>query len=197
MGGFVKLESVRGFLTPYRIAQKRETTIAHAFASAIAPVAEYDAHERRRFEEAMEALGQDPSNLRCVYCDQIARTWDHVYGLVREGLPSGYGHVLGNLVPCCSDCNSQKGSKDWESFLSSKSATLGTEAFTLKRQLLLAYVQLSESPDRFREFLRDECGDEYREFYALKNQIVEMMRQADKISESIRQKRRRHFGSTT
>lgn len=55
-------------------------------------------------------------NIVCVYCGiREAETWDHLYALVRNNEPSGYGHNYGNLIPSCKGCNSKKGNRDWQS----------------------------------------------------------------------------------
>ena len=114
----MKKDSIKRHLSPYSIFKKRATTINHAFASALA---EYEEYNESRVTDAIRALGQDPdSHLDCVYCDKPAETWDHVFGLVIAKEYSGYGHVLGNLVPCCKDCNSKKGNKNWKDFLREK-----------------------------------------------------------------------------
>src|SRR5438876_5463729 len=88
------LDSIRKHLQPYSILNRRRTTIAHAFASAIATVEDYD---RSRVADAIGALGQDPdSDLLCVYCGEPAQTWDHLMGLVKNGSWSGFGHTLTN-----------------------------------------------------------------------------------------------------
>ena len=115
----MKLDSIREALRPYSILRERQTTIAHAFASAIALSDEYDSE---RVAQALRSLGQDPDgDLMCVYCEKApAKTWDHVYGLVRNKQYSGFGHVLGNLVPCCMNCNESKGNRDWSQFLKTR-----------------------------------------------------------------------------
>lgn len=107
--------SIRNHLKPYSIFQKRRTTINHAFASALAP---YDIYDEQIIDKALKVLGQDPNGyLYCVYCGSKAQTWDHLVGLVKDAQLRGYGHQIGNLVPCCRDCNSKKGSKDWRQFI--------------------------------------------------------------------------------
>ena len=87
----------------------------HAFASAIAPVDKYD---EKLVSDALSFLGQDPdSDLECVYCQGVAETWDHLVGLVKKGQLRGYGHQIGNLVPCCRECNSSKGGKEFRVFI--------------------------------------------------------------------------------
>jgi hypothetical protein len=112
----MKRDSIRAHLRPYSIYSRRVTTINHAFASAIAPS---DVYDEALIIQALRALGQDPNqDLRCVYCDRNpAETWDHVFGLVMDKRYSGYGHAIGNLLPCCRSCNSSKGNRHWKIFL--------------------------------------------------------------------------------
>jgi len=66
----------------------------------------------------LEVLGQNPNeDLKCAYCDRPAETWDHVVGLVENQHYSGFVHTIGNLLPCCKQCNSSKGNKDWRGFV--------------------------------------------------------------------------------
>jgi HNH endonuclease len=186
----MRIDSLRRHLRPYKIAQRRTTTIAHAFASAIAPVDEFTDEIRTKAEEAMRTLGQNPDNLSCVYCDRPATDWDHVQGLVKKGKPSGFGHVLENLVPCCSDCNAKKGNRDWESFLESKKPTIGEARFMYKKEKLTTYLQPTDSATRFMERLRLECAEEIRDYYAIRDQIIELMREADQIAQRMQNKMR-------
>jgi endonuclease I len=112
----VRRQSIRQHLQPYSILSRRKTTINHAFASALAPHDEYD---DVRVSQAIRDLGQDPdSDLVCFYCEKrSAETWDHVFGLVKDEQYAGFGHMLGNLVPCCKECNSAKGNRGWREFL--------------------------------------------------------------------------------
>ena len=108
-------KSIGSHLAPYSIFFKRKTTVAHAFASALAPSDEFD---KEKVETALDALGQ--KNLRqltCVYCEKLAQTWDHLENLVKDGQLNGYGHQIGNLVPCCRDCNSAKGGKPFREYV--------------------------------------------------------------------------------
>lgn len=108
-------KSIRSHLAPYSIFLKRKTTVAHAFASALAPSDEYD---KNKVEVALNALGQKNLNqLACVYCKEVAQTWDHLENLVKNGKLNGFGHQIGNLVPCCRDCNSRKGGRPFRDFV--------------------------------------------------------------------------------
>lgn len=154
----------------YSIADRRRTTINHAFASARAPVEPYDP---ARVEVAMRFLGQeDLNNLLCVYCGDEAQTWDHLHGLVRDKEPSGYGHTLSNLVPSCKDCNSKKGNRPWDEWL----RKTGRE----DRILLLTRYER-----RFRLVPADKgdfLGEEEKtKLERLKREIITRMEQADDL----------------
>ncbi|WP_334012324.1 hypothetical protein [Burkholderia cepacia] len=110
----MKAKSIISHLKPYSIFKRRRTTIAHAFASALAPT---DNYEEDKIRIALQALGQNPENLHCVYCLNPAQTWDHLFSLVKGGEANGHGHQIGNLVSCCRDCNSSKGGKQFEMYI--------------------------------------------------------------------------------
>lgn len=60
-------------------------------------------------------------NGTCVYCGMNeANTLDHVVSIVCKGKLSGYGNSPDNLVPCCSSCNSSKGSRPWKQWMFDK-----------------------------------------------------------------------------
>ena len=40
--------------------------------------------------------------------------------MIRDNEPTGYGTDPGNLVPCCKNCNTPKGNKEWEQFMRSE-----------------------------------------------------------------------------
>ena len=115
----MRIQDIAKFLSPYSIHQKRSTTVKHAFASAEAPA---DAFSFAKIVEEFNGLygGKIEDELKCIYCDKPAETWDHLVGLVKDGRYSGYGHRIRNLVPCCKSCNSSKGNKDWEIWLRSQ-----------------------------------------------------------------------------
>lgn len=55
----------------------------------------------------------------CAYCGKKATHLDHLYPLVIDRKPTGYGTEPANLVPCCSNCNQPKGNMEWEVFMRS------------------------------------------------------------------------------
>lgn len=153
-------------MKPTTIMKERRTSIHNAFASAIALVGEYN---EEAICEALAALDQgDPSKaLVCVYCDKPATTADHLTGLVADKRYSGHGQVIGNLVPCCSTCNSSKGNKPWRVWCGSDKFRETRPNFSKKHeQRLERYESLApeavghaklqiEHPDLMAEY--DKC----------------------------------------
>ena len=86
----MKRISVKSHLKRYSVFQKRSTTINHAFASAMAPTDEYSAETVDSILTELECLKDD--HIYCVYCGLVeAETWDHLFALVKNNEPSGYG----------------------------------------------------------------------------------------------------------
>lgn len=56
----------------------------------------------------------------CAYCGRHATHLDHLYPMVRDNEPTGYGTDPNNLVPCCEKCNRSKGNMNWEDFMQSE-----------------------------------------------------------------------------
>lgn len=176
----MNLASVRKHLRHYSIYQRRASTIHHAFASAIAPG---DTFDPDRLGEALELLSQDdPMNLRCVYCDRQAETWDHLYALVQDTRFSGYGHTLGNLVPACRSCNSKKGNKPWREWIESSGASDRRISAIALYAFKYGALTLSE------EDVRELAPEQFRRLHRLKDEILERMREADVVAAEIRER---------
>jgi len=100
-------------MKPYRLLN-RSSTVSNAFAQALAPADDYD---EARLEAAFRGLGLVGDGvLLCAYCSRPATSVDHLNPLVNEKKFTGWGHVFGNLVPACGDCNQSKGGKPWRDF---------------------------------------------------------------------------------
>lgn len=179
----MKKDSIKRLFKKHSIYSARKTTISGAFAYCIAPV---DTYDEARINEALRHLGQDPGdNLKCVYCDEDAETWDHLQSLVKKGELNGYGHLLGNLVPCCKTCNSQKGNKSFEKFIHEKAKD--------KYDPQIRIDLLNQYAEKFARFidlsiLTKICSEEATEYKNLKEEIFSIMQKADKVAEKIRAK---------
>ena len=171
----MRYDQIRHHLRPYVIRQRRAQTINHAFAAAVAPHDTYNDSEVRR---AIQALGQDPDEeLACVYCGSAAETWDHVFPTVRSSRFSGHGNRLGNLVPCCKPCNSQKGNKHWEAFMQSQD---GAEKQT-RLTILASYIEQYRTDDE-----PQPDTERHRKLEALRLEVLRLCGEADAIAAEIR-----------
>lgn len=177
----MKREKMRAYLRPFRAYGRVSTSITRALAGAIAPVESYD---DTRVAEALLLLGQDPDgDLACVYCGNPAGTWDHVFGLVADGHFSGYGHVLGNLVPCCSTCNSRK-NRHWRDFVIGQHSNSDEAAAIIER--IERYLAEYGGPPLTDEVLRSRHPAEMAELDDIKSQIFDLLHRADDVATIIR-----------
>ncbi|MBL9091034.1 MAG: hypothetical protein JNL96_07400 [Planctomycetaceae bacterium] len=163
--------------------QRRKTTINHAFASALAPC---DSFEMTRLAKAMKTLGQtNVDDLRCTYCGAEAQTWDHLVGLVKASQLNGYGHQVGNLVPCCKPCNSKKGNQDWKAFIRKAipDATRRTKLESRIKRYLAKYAKPVDLSAANRARPKD-----WRRYVEIRNSIFELMKEADRLAEQLRLK---------
>lgn len=178
----MKMKSIQRHLKPYSITQRRVTTINHAFASAIAPCESYDP---ARSASAIRDLGQNPEDeLACVYCGELAETWDHVYALVKAKQYSGYGHNLGNLVPCCRSCNARKGNRDWTDFLRKTAKPTAKSKERIKRlgRYFIKHPPQSLSISEIEKL----CPHDLDRLRRLQEKIILLMKEADELAGNIR-----------
>jgi hypothetical protein len=173
--------SITEYLYPYSIVQKRKSTVTNAFAQAEASSDKYN------LENVIQALtelyGEEPvGDLKCVYCDRPAKTWDHLYGIVKNRAYSGYGHRIRNLVPCCKACNSSKGRQNWEEWLRSRAEQISNIEERIRR--IRAYSQrLTADPE-------SAVSRDLRERYTdVMNKVMNLLAEADGIAVEIRKSR--------
>jgi hypothetical protein len=170
---------IQRHLRPYSICANRTTTVNHAFAAAIAPCDVYDEQITR---DAIRKLDQDPdADLFCVYCGSGADTWDHAHATVREKKFSGFGHRLGNLLPCCKPCNSRKGNKAWLKYL--ESLPLNELELARRRSVIEMYLEKFLPQDAIPEHV-----EEYLELQKLRDEVLEIFKKADVLAKRIREK---------
>jgi hypothetical protein len=177
----VRKEDIKRHLRTYSVYDKRSTTISHAFASAIAPTDQYNDD---LLCGALRFLGQNPEDeLTCVFCAAPAQTWDHLVGLVKAGELRGFGHQIGNLVPCCKGCNSEKGNKEFAVFINSSNRINGDKTELIR--LLRSYQRRFAKEINLSELQR-KLPNEYAEFQSVKQEIFELMKKADEIAKQLR-----------
>ena len=176
----MKLKDIKRHLKPYSIYGRRKSTISHAFASALSVT---DPFDQKKVEDGIKILGQDPnSDLMCAYCDKPAKTWDHIKPVVKGGSFSGHGHQINNLIPCCKDCNSAKGNKEWNEFL-----TLNNLDTTLRKERITNYISHNWI-DQTHLPENEEIKPLLDQLDTIKEQIFEGMKRADILAKEIRQK---------
>jgi hypothetical protein len=107
----------------------------------------------------------------------------HLVGLVEKGDLRGYGHQQGNLVPCCSRCNSAKGSKDWQQYLCSVS--LNEASFDVKRAILASYLERYAAPVDLAQ-AATLMPVKWARFRAIKREIFSLMAEADLLAPYLR-----------
>lgn len=186
----MKKQDIKRHLQDYSIYGKRRTTINHAFASALSVA---DTYDESRIDEALKLLGQDPNqDLLCIYCDRPAETWDHIMATVKDGKFSGYGHQIGNLIPCCKDCNSKKGNLDWKIFLIKKRPSEAMHPNFINK--VDAYIKNNTA--KFEELLDEDINADIKELDRIKEQVYELMKKGDEQSKVIRNKLRQKNKST-
>ena len=175
--------SIKKHLKPYKIYYSRSTTINHAFASAVAPS---DVFDKDRIIDAIRMLGQDPDEpLKCAYCYAEAETWDHIFAIVKDSEFSGHGHRLGNLLPCCKSCNSNKGNSNWLEYLNKaeRFSKVSEPNLEEKIKLIESYLLKYSIRDNFLE-----NSAEMKDLRKIKDKVLDLLRQADSLAEAIRKK---------
>jgi hypothetical protein len=125
---------------------------------------DFSPYSKKDFKKVKEYF-----NNECCFCgnNQIKLTGDHLVPINKTSLGL---EAWGNIVPACSDCNSQKHSKDWVSFLLNVSGSLGKQR-RKKIEEFIAKYQYSPDVDAIRiavEELYEESGAIVLELIRLK-----------------------------
>lgn len=173
----MRIKSINSHLRPYVMLARRRTTINHAFAAAVAPS---DTYDEAAVAKAIRTLGMDPEDdLRCAYCGAKAETWDHIFATVRDSRFSGHGHRLGNLLPCCKPCNSAKGSKPWQTYLSTLS--LPDQEREVRAKAIGNYIAAYAVDDALIAGSAD-----HDRLDAIRLQVLELLAEGDRLASQIR-----------
>jgi hypothetical protein len=118
--------------------------------------------ERRKYLKQMRRAVWEKSNGKCWYCG-VKFHWDEPL-TVDHLIPTTRGGIdhLDNLVPCCSLCNSQKGTRTLEEFRRVKSGW--GVIFTDRHIELLEALGINDIQVRQEDLInRHEFEFEYRE----------------------------------
>ena len=175
----MQFRDISRHLRPYSIVANRTTTINHAFGACIASC---DTFDLEKIRAAIVSLKQDPEReLLCAYCGFEAETWDHVHATVEKSEFSGHGNKLGNLLPCCKECNSKKGNKYWRSYL--EGMELPDDVRSERLTIISSYLEAYDAEDIVPRHL-----PEYQELQKLKAEVLAIFEKADTLARVIRSK---------
>ncbi|MBX2982966.1 MAG: HNH endonuclease [Flavobacteriales bacterium] len=179
----MKKKDLKRHLQDYSIFSKRSSTINHAFASALSIADDYD---EEKINTALKILGQDPNaDLLCAYCDKSAETWDHIKAVVSKSSFSGHGHQINNLIPCCKDCNSAKGNKEWNVFLQIKNLDTQERIDRITNYINHNYI------DAKNLLQTEDFKADLTEFNEIKEQVFQLLKKGDQKAKVIRDKIRK------
>jgi len=132
----------------------------------------------------LKFLGQNPNeDLKCVFCNDEAETWDHLVGLVKNGELRGFGHQIGTLVPCYKKCNSKKGSKYFDKFINQYDNIYFDKDELIE---LLSSYQMKFAKEIDLDLLKEKTPDEYKAFLKVKQEVFDLMKQVDLLAEKLR-----------
>lgn len=177
----MKISSIKNYLRSSTI-KSRKSTVASAFASALAP---HDSYDQETVADAMRDLDQDPdSELECVYCGAEAATWDHVFNRVVKGNFSGHGHRIRNLVPCCRTCNESKGQKPWRDFLDTRNPP--DKEVRVRR--MERFLGNTDAQPIDIEDMKQKAPEDFALFIEIRERVYQLMAEADELAANIRQK---------
>lgn len=170
------------YLRPFLVLQVRQSTMNGSLASALAP---HDDYDDEMVVAALRMLGQDPDGpLACVYCEAPADTWDHLYSLTLEKKFSGFGHVLGNLVPACKRCNSSKGKRPWEQVLAENRSDPSVREQARSR--ITQYRDAFLPAPMTEQELERLAPEDMAAFNRIRADLLALMAEADRVAARVR-----------
>ena len=111
--------------------QRRVTSTRREMHRQLSPQATTVSHALLdKKQQLLRELGEG-----CVYCGRAANTLDHIEPLVVNCMPTSLIPTELDVLPCCSRCNSSKGSRPWRQFMRSIKTNTPAEVKThAKRQ---------------------------------------------------------------
>lgn len=160
--------------------KSRISTINNAFAISITPYIKED--DELKIENYYKELLIKEN--QCVYCLREAKSVDHLFPLVKDGMPSGYISDINNLVPCCKDCNSKKGNKEFNEWYKDNKTKkylkdecgLSDEQIKNRYEIICEFIKKHKKQYNFFDYLTKEECDKY---IFLKNKIENDIKEAD------------------
>lgn len=91
--------------------------------------------------------------------------------------------MIGNLLPCCGNCNEKKGNKDWEAFLKQKGNS--NKKIRILKKYFKKYLPAKINPEKL-------CPRESKQLDNIKSKIFKLFKKADKIAVKVKGKITKH-----
>jgi hypothetical protein len=180
-----KIKPMASALKPRNIMGRR-SSFNGAFAAALALRDNPKSPEiQTNIAEASKFFDRNADgDLLCIYCDEIARTWDHLNNTTLNSRFSGFGHQVFNLVPACRTCNETKRKLSWTDFLAQISIASSDEK---RREKLTKYHALLKNRGLSEEELAERFPNEMKRYAEVREKVFELLREADELAGRIRE----------
>lgn len=173
----------------------RSSTISNAFAISITP---YITPTETEIKESYDLLKIKEG--QCAYCLGEGNSKDHLKPLVRKGMPTGYITAIGNLVPCCSACNSAKGAKEFKEWYKApnniarlKKKGLDDSTIEERFEIIAAYEDRIEAPIDYEQIVGKKLWNEYID---RKKRLIAILKEdqkfCDRLNDIITKKSRKN-----
>ena len=166
----------------------RISTINNAYATGITPYIRPD--NENEIDQYYKELGVEKN--QCVYCLGEGNGMDHLKPLVEGGMPSGYITDIHNLVPCCSRCNSSKGSKSFEDwYLSDKNIKRLKKLGLDDNKINERYKKICDFEDKIPgpiDYEKIVGKDKWEEYKSRKKKLVKQLEEEQKFLDDLNKK---------
>lgn len=170
--------------------KSRTSTIAKSLATSIIPRIEPTQDEINRVKAFFPVDGE--LKLKCAYCSDPATEWDHFHPLIKDKKPSGYVTEIFNLVPCCRNCNSSKGNREWRDWMENSNSEKSPqrrkdpELIKANKDRLEEYDDTKKFPKRIIEWSNVDGFKKYWENYdKICEAIDEAQNQAEEVKKNL------------
>ncbi|MCL2756077.1 MAG: HNH endonuclease [Firmicutes bacterium] len=165
----------------------RTSSITNAFVLGVIPFIKPTEQE---IKQILDILGMTPENIFCAYCGKHYALWDHFRPVVRDKKPTGYISEIWNLIPCCNECNSSKGNKDWRAWINGTALksprmknTMGLEN---RIEKLNIYEQHTNDRVSWLDFSKIVDSIKWQEYWDNHEELLAEMRQSQLLSNDIK-----------
>lgn len=182
------VELLKAFQMPTKQSiMARKSSITNAFVIAVMPVIQPTLEEIRH---ALSILEIDHTDVRCAYCGDPTKVWDHLRPIVIDRRPTGYVSEIANLIPACTPCNSSKRNQPWRDWMLSQvklSPTGRKIADVSERIARIARYEQWRAPMKV-DFAAIVGQDEWEHYWSLCERVVDEMREGQDVANDLRRR---------